>query len=135
MADKLSVLRECNRILKPGGRMAGYVIHTPAGLSPAQAERATTWGPSYVTGPATPEELAQQAGFVVRERRDVTGEYRATSAAFLQARTELEAALRAAEGDAAFEAERTQEEETLAGIDEGLLLRSLLVTEKPTSRP
>lgn len=130
MADKLSVLRECYRVLKPGGCMAGYTIHTPAGLTAAQMARATELGPTYVVAAATPPQLAQEAGFHVVEHVDVTAEFRATAAAFLRARNALEQELRAEEGDAEFDHARTTEEDTLIGIDEGLLKRMLLVVRK-----
>jgi hypothetical protein len=131
MVDKLSVLRECFRVLKPGGRMAGYVIHTPDDLSPAARDRATELGPTYVTAPAAPGTLARQVGFEVLACRDVTAEFRATSVAFLRAMSEIEPELRAEEGDAYFEEERAAEEMTLTGIDEGLLLRSMVIAVKP----
>ena len=34
------MLRECHRVLKPGSRSAGYVIHTPSGLTQAGERRA-----------------------------------------------------------------------------------------------
>lgn len=131
MEDKLSVLRECYRILRPGGRMAGYVIHTPAGISAAQAARAGELGPTYVSASDMPGALARRAGFVVHASQDVTPAFRATCSALLRARHELELELRTEEGDAYFEQARTAKANMLAGIDRGLLLRSLVIVEKP----
>lgn len=130
MVDKLSVLRECYRVLKPGGRMAGYTIHTPANATDAQKLRSTELGPSQVAAADGPPQLAQSAGFRIVDFVDVTADFRATSAAFLRARNELEAELRADEGDDVFEHECAMEENTLIGIDEGLLFRCLLIVEK-----
>ena len=111
--------------------MAGYVIHTPAVEGTEAAARAAELGPTYVAGPASPTELARLVGFEIVADRDLTAEFRTTAAAFLQARSELEAELRAAVGDAAFEDERSADEKILIGIDEGLLLRSMVLVGKP----
>ncbi len=130
MVDKLSVLRECHRVLKPGGRMAGYLIHTPAAPDSAAAARADELGPSNTAGPAAPDELARQTGFTVLVYQDVTAAFRDTCRAFLDARRALETELRAEEGDAFYDEELAKKETMLTGIDEGLLKRALIVTMK-----
>ena len=92
------MLRECRRVLKPGSRSAGYVIHTPRGLTEAGERRATELGPSDVAAPLAPDALT--------------------------------ADLRAEEGDDLYEEERTAKTAMLAGIDEGVLCRSLIVTTR-----
>ena len=42
----------------PGGRVAGYVIHTSGNLTPAQVIRASELGPTQVTALAPPAALA-----------------------------------------------------------------------------
>ena len=66
------MLRECRRVLKSGGRIAGYVIHPPAGLTPAQKRRAAELGPSDVTAPASPAALTESAGLTIVVVEDVT---------------------------------------------------------------
>ena len=128
--DKLSVLRECNRVLKLGGNVAGYVIYVPAGLTGAQERRAADLGPPDVTALASPEVLAQAAGLTIVAKEDVTDAFRSTCAAFAAARRDLEAELRADEGDDFYEEERRKKSAMLLGIDEGLLCRSLVVANK-----
>ena len=124
------MLRECNRVLKSGGCIAGYVIHIPTGLTDAQERRAADLGPSDVTASTSPEVLTQAAGLTVVVKEDVTDAFRATCAALVTARRDLEDELRADEGDDFYEEERRQKNAMLQGIDEGILCRSLVVANK-----
>ena len=124
------MLRECKRVLKPGGRIAGYVIHIPAGVTEAQERRAAELGPSDVTAPALPEVLTQAAGLTIMVTEDVTDAFRATCAALAAARRDLAEELRAEEGDDFYEEERRKKNAMLQGIDEGILRRSLGVANK-----
>ena len=124
------MLRECNRVLKSGGCIAGYVIHIPTGLTEAQERRAADLGPSDVTASTSPEVLTQAAGLTVVVKEDVTDAFRATCAALVAARRDLEDELRADEGDDFYEEEWRKKNAMLQGIDEGVLCRSLVVANK-----
>jgi hypothetical protein len=123
-------MRECRRILKPGGRVAGYLIHTPPGLADRAYERASELGPAEAVTPEPLTELVAAAGLNLVALQDVTNDFRQTCRAILDARRDHETALRAEEGDEVFEDGQAQKDAVLAGIDEGLLLRSLLVAER-----
>ena len=118
-------------MLQPGGRIAGYVIHTPDGLSSGDKQRASELGPSDVAAAAPPEDLVRSAGFAVIRQEDVTAGFRTTCHAILRARSELEDALRVEEGPELYEVEQQKKRSMLEGVDEGLLLRSLIVAAKP----
>ncbi len=124
------MLRECHRVLKSAGRMAGYVIHTPVGLSQRDMVTAGELGPSDVAAAISIADLAESAGFSVVRQEDVTSEFRITCESILRARSELEEALRAEEGPEAFEEEQRKQHDMLLGIDRRLLLRCLIVAEK-----
>lgn len=114
-------------MLRRGGRIAGYLIHTPDGLSPRQLARAAELGPSLVEAAASPGETLRASGFTVLLLVDVTEEFFSTGKAIVDARRRLEAELRAVEGDETFEIDQGEREAYLVGINEGLLLRSLVV--------
>jgi len=124
------VLRACYEILRPGGRIAGYAIHVPPGLSEAQARRAAELGPSEVLAESPIGDLLREAGFRVIVDEDVTEDFQATCEAILRARRDLEEELRGEEGDVVFEEELEKKALTLQGISEDLLRRSLLVASK-----
>ena len=95
-----------------------------------QERRAADLGPSDVTASTSPELLTQAAGLTVVVKEDVTDAFRATCAALVAARRDLEDELRADEGDDFYEEERRKKNAMLQGIDEGILCRSLVVANK-----
>lgn len=107
------------------------MIKTPQGLSEGEAKRASELGPSEVHSDAPLEDLMREAGFRVLVDMDVTAQFGATSAAILRAMRELESDWRDEEGDALFEEEYEGKTQTLEGISEGLLYRSLIVASRP----
>lgn len=123
-------MRECHRVLKPGGMVAGYLIHTTPGLSDADETRADELGPSLVSGASDPRVLIAEAGLSLTLCEDVTTDFRETSEALGAARGLHEADLRAEEGDEVYEEERQKQRDMRRGIDDGLLMRSLIVAVK-----
>ena len=124
------MLRECHRVLKPDGVLAGYVIHIPLGLTPAQEREAVDLGPSAVGAEGSPAGLATAAGFREVRVEDVTDTFLATLDRLISARLSHEAPLREVEGDQAFEEEQGKNEEKRRGALSGLLKRSLVVARK-----
>lgn len=107
--------------------MAGYVIHTPGGLTADERRRAAELGPSDVVGPASLEDLTRAAGLSIVALEDVTPTFLATCEAILRARAQHSAALRATEGDETYEEEQGKKESMRQGIRAGLLRRSLII--------
>ena len=116
--------------MRPDGRMAGYIIHTPAGLSLAGEQRVDELVPMDVLADGSPADLAKRAGFSIVTCDDVTDQFRTTSNAILRAREEHEAELRAVDGDEAYDDDQRRKVAVLTGIDEGLLERSLIAAVK-----
>lgn len=117
------------RVLKPGGRMAFYVIHTADGLSEDELTRAQDSGPDFATPPAPYRKFLESTGFVNVEVEDVTHHYHSTIQQLLLHADDLEAGLRKALGDDAFEERRTNRTSSLRAVEQGLLARSLVVGE------
>jgi hypothetical protein len=110
--------------------MAGYTIHTPADLSLSEEIKAAELGPSDVASSKLPEELARSAGMSIAAKEDITELFRSTCQAILFAREKYEDMLRSEEGDEIYEEEQKKKQNMLNGIEQGLLLRSLLVCAK-----
>ena len=117
-------------MLKGGGVLAGYVIHTPPGLGEAGLEQAGDLGPSFVGGWEDPGAEAEGVGFRVVEMVDVTARFRETALAWLAGLMDREGALRGELGDAEYEREVERNECIVEGIDGGLLLRGFCVFER-----
>lgn len=110
--------------------MVGYLIHTPAGMTPQRYERAVELGPAEVVTPEPLVRLVEAAGLRLLAQVDVTPVFRQTCEAILEARRAHEAELRDEEGDQLFEEGQERKSDMRAGIDEGVLRRSLLVAER-----
>ena len=110
--------------------MAGYVIHTPAGLTPTATAEASALGPSAVGADVLPDALAQRAGLTVLEYVDVTDEFYRTCCAFHDGLTALESSIRAVDGDEAFEDDCARKASMREGIERHLLRRCLIVVLK-----
>lgn len=124
------MLRECHRVLKPASRMVGYLIHARDGLTESERNRAAVLGPSCVMGLEASTKLAEVGGLTVIDQQDVTARFHDTCAALLLARREMEGELRHEEGDTAYDYELASKRDMLRGIDDGLLIRSLITAVK-----
>ncbi len=124
------MLRECARVLEPGGRLAAVAIELVPGLSESERSRALELGPGQVEAPGTLEELAVEAGLTVRATESWVTELHRTLEATVRALASHEPALRADEGDEIFEEERGRKVSLLEGVEAGLLRRTLVVAER-----
>lgn len=85
LAPKESVLRECRRILRPGGRLAFTTIHVATGVDRRANRRAVRAGPWQVSTRRPYPEMVERAGFTDVKVVDVTDEYARTQRAWLEA--------------------------------------------------
>ncbi len=80
-----------------------------------------------VLADAQPAEMTADAGFQAVRSRDVTADFRATCGAIIEALAKHEAAARAADGDEMYEDNVRRKNGVLTAINEGLIVRSLVV--------
>lgn len=130
---KLSVLRECARLLRPGGRMAFLTIHPVPGLEAADMERAIECGPPEVAHDESHEQMLALAGFSEIESVDVTAAFSATQQGWVDAWRAREDALIALLGRAPVAERKADRAALRAGIDEGLFRRTLYVAQVATA--
>ena len=109
--------------------MAFHVIHVASDLSDQERARAITAGPPWVATSAGYPHLLDLAGFVGIAEIDLTDQYRATAAAWLdesdRATEQLEEIFGVEENRRA----QQERQETLTAIESGLLKRSLFVAQ------
>jgi ubiquinone/menaquinone biosynthesis C-methylase UbiE len=128
---KLSVLRECLRLLRPGGKMAFYTIFIPLGLAPARYRRAARAGPRAVTSWGRSQtELLRAAGFALVREEDVTPQFLATTRAWHDGRARFLVELSEAEGADTVTERQCDCQIQERAIEEGLLRRGLFVAER-----
>lgn len=72
---KATVLRECRRVIRPGGRMVFTVISIAPNLSAADYKRAQEAGPPFKEADPGYLALLQQTGWRITQVDDLTTEY------------------------------------------------------------
>lgn len=72
---KLATLRECRRVILPGGRMAFTVIFPAAGLESADLELAIRSGLPFVATEIDYPTMLRMSGWTITERRDLTPDF------------------------------------------------------------
>jgi hypothetical protein len=117
-------------VLKPGGRIAGYVIHVASGLSTQDYRKAVELGPSEVGAREDPARLHHLAGLAEVEQVDTTDQWLATTSSFIMARERHEKGLRLAEGDEAYEEEQAKKRGLVEGMTVGILRRCLVYAKR-----
>lgn len=131
LGPKLSVLRACRQLLRPGGRMAFTTIHVSPGLDASRRRRAHRAGPAHVAARQPYRDLVARAGFVDLEDTDLTDEYGRTQQDWFDAAERHAGELRRLISDAEFEAAQADRRQTLEAIAGGLLRRSLFTALRP----
>lgn len=127
------MLRECGRVLKPGGKVGVFTIETAYGLSPAEEERAAALGPSSVRAEGPLPEIVERAGLRVRHSEDVTPDFDRVARKYLDQLRRYEREMRAAEGDELFEVELKKKSDLVLAIESGLVVRTFVVAERVLS--
>ncbi|MEX0785259.1 MAG: hypothetical protein WD939_01350 [Dehalococcoidia bacterium] len=117
-------------MLKPGGCIAYYNIFVTEGLPEDARRQAGKVRPGTYT-PAQQRGLLRSAGFTRIRETDVTAEFERVQRALYEAARRHERALRRTQGDERFEQRQADRRESLRGLAEGVLRRSLFVARRP----
>lgn len=125
------MLRACRRLLRPGGRVAYFVIHVAPELSASGHRRAVLAGPRAVDSRRQPGELASQAGFTEVEEIDATTEYLQTARGWFEHSWRFADELKEIVGPLEFEQKQADRRVAIRTIEAGLLRRSLVVAVRP----
>jgi len=121
------VLRECARVLRPGGLLAVVAIESPPGLIDPDRSLAAELGPTNVHAPGSLPEMVAAVGLEAVHIEDWTATLRTTATATLAALAAAADSIRTAEGDEVYEEERGKKSGMVEGVDRGLLVRTLVI--------
>jgi cyclopropane fatty-acyl-phospholipid synthase-like methyltransferase len=134
LGPKLSVLRACRHLLRPGGRLAFTTIHPAPGLDARQRRRAHRAGPVDIATRADYPTLIARAGFAGIVQVDVSRDYATTQRAWYEANERHAEAIRRLTSDAEFAQSQADRRLTADAIAAGILRRSLFTAVRPTGR-
>lgn len=112
--------------------MSFFVISVADGLSAAAHRRAVRAGPSSVASRHDVPELLRRAGLCDIATTDVTAEYHGTARAWLAARERRRVELETLNRDRLRQQQRDMAV-SVAAIEDGLLLRSLVTARRPSN--
>jgi cyclopropane fatty-acyl-phospholipid synthase-like methyltransferase len=132
LRPKITALRECLRVLRPGGVTAFFVIHLSPGVTHSQRRRAIRDGPTFVTSSHSYPEMLEAAGFTDIRETDYTASYGDTARAWGEQRERFEKELTDAIGGAAFEERQADGRAKVRAIEDGILHRALLTARRPS---
>lgn len=85
LPEKAAVLRECARVLRPGGRMVFTVISVAPGLPPRRRAKAVEFGPPYVEADCEYPEMLAKTGWRVTDSVDISVEFADSVRRFVEA--------------------------------------------------
>jgi SAM-dependent methyltransferase len=130
---KLSVLKECRRVIRPEGKMVFTVLSVVPDLPPAEHGRAIERGPSFVDTDTAYPELLRRAGWEMLDNFDLTDVYRQTVRAVLAEEQANSDGLRDLFGEDAWSERLGRRRRSFEGVEKGLIRRDMYVAS-PTGK-
>ena len=125
LQEKLSVLRECRRVLRTGGKMVFTVISICPDISPADYARVMTCGPPFIETAVEYPELLRQAGWKITNHLDLTPDYGGSVGQHLHEEETHAEELRNLFGDEDYSETLARRRRTHSAIKEGLIQREM----------
>lgn len=129
------MLRACNRVLKPGGIIASFVIAVTYGLTDRETARAIEAGPSHVEAGPGYRALMVAAGFETVTETDITDDFLRTSLSWVREWDADAAEISPIMGADAFADHQADRRRAIESIERGLLRRYLIGGRKPPFSP
>ena len=123
LEDKLSVLRECRRVINADGQMCFTVIRLADDLKGTSMDRAVQAGPEFIHSEAHYPSMLQSAGWQITQQDDITGAFLASTERMIAAEEKHSESLRALRGDEANETAQLNLRSRLQAVADRLILR------------
>lgn len=117
-------------MLRPGGMTGFTTMAVAPGLSKERHRRAVRWGPRAVASTRPIDALVAAAGFVDVEVIDVSEEFHSAAIGWVAGWARHEDEVRPLLGEL-FDERMTHYKEMIAGAEQGLLRRLLLIATAP----
>lgn len=125
LKEKLSVLRECRRVLRSGGKMVFTVISICPNLSPADYARTMACGPPFIETAVEYPEMLRQAGWKITDHLDLTPVYGGSVGQYIREEEAHAEELRELFGDEDYSETLARRRRTHSAIQDGLIRREL----------
>jgi len=129
LESKLSVLQECRRVIRVGGRMAFTVISIAPGLSAADYKRAVETGPPFKEAGVGYAKMLEQSGWRITHHLDLTVGYAQAARHMLRQEEARAEALTRVLGEVEFSDRLGRKRNTVQALDGGLLRRELIAAD------
>ena len=129
LESKLSVLKECRRVIRVGGRMAFTVISIAPSLSSADHKRALDAGPLFVETVVGYPEMLEQTGWRITHHMDLTVGYGMAARHMLRQEEARAEALIRVLGDAEYSERLGRRRNAVQALDGGLLRREMIAVD------
>lgn len=125
LTEKLTVLTECRRVLRAGGKMVFTVISIPQGLSSADYRQAVACGPPFIETTIDYPTMLEQTGWSMARHIDLTAEYETSVRQLLRQEKVHAQELQGLLGDTEYAERLARRRRALRAIEQGLLQREM----------
>ena len=125
LVEKLAVLKACREVISSAGNMAFSVILTTPGLTAADYRKAVESGPSFIAADDDYPNLIHAASWDLVEQIDLSADYFSTLKVMLNNELENADELEKLLGSEETELRLRRKEESLYGVERGLIRREL----------
>jgi SAM-dependent methyltransferase len=130
LPEKLSMLKECRRVARPGARMLFYVIAPARHISGPELDEACEVGPPFVGVPDNYENLLDRSGWNIINRTGLTGEYLSAMRRLVECMETTSKTLQEVLGPEEFHNQLSHRQQQISVIERGLLEREMFLVTR-----